>query len=112
MFEDLDVDPEERQKARIKKAKGYVDLFESELGKIVLDDLKREFFYDHFRSTVLRSSDGAVDPYGTLFNSGCREVMQHIHAMIEIGRQTDEVRRGTIKYQEQDTETMLESMGK
>lgn len=111
MFEDIsNVEPDERQRERIKKAKRYVDLFESELGKQVLSDLRKEFFYDHFRSTVFRAGNGSVDPYGTLFNDGCREVIQHIHGMIEIGKQTEDVRRGSITLKEPDTETMLGSM--
>lgn len=88
-----------------EKAATYHVVFTSESGKKVLDDLRGEFFCTPMRSTVYRDANGRVDEFGAIFNAGCREVVQHIEALIERHIHPE---RFQVKTQEPTTDEMMD----
>jgi len=90
----------------VEKAATYHDVFTSDSGKKILEDLRHDFFCTPHRSPVYRDANGRVDELGTLYNEGCREVVQHIEALIERHLHPERFRAKT---EEPSTSDMLEN---
>ena len=103
------LDPQEKE--YLKRAKQYREVFDGPIGKAVLDDLDRRFFYANAGpATAVRGADGHIDPYGTIYHDGSRRVLQHIHGLIELAG-NDTIRNVKIQAVQQSTEEMFQDLG-
>jgi hypothetical protein len=68
--------PKSRDEVRLAMAKAYLSLFSSELGKMVLDDMRRQI-----PSTLLCQNpvSGMVDPLLTTYGLGVYQVLKGIN---------------------------------
>jgi hypothetical protein len=68
---------DEAKRRMAKKAHAYARLFNSEDGRIVLDDLNHLFG----ATSLKRGPDGHIDVHATIANAGCREVLLYMEQM-------------------------------
>ena len=74
----------EAQRLTAERRRAYVNLFDSPNGKVVLEDLDKQF-----NRTTLRKVDGVIDPNASIAAAGCREVLLYIDEMMRNNNAVD-----------------------
>ena len=74
----------EAQRLTAERRRAYVNLFYSPNGKVVLEDLDKQF-----NRTTLRKVDGVIDPNASIAAAGCREVLLYIDEMMRNNNAVD-----------------------
>ena len=74
----------EAQRLTAERRRAYVNLFDSPNGKVVLEDLDKQF-----NRTTLRKVDGVIDPNASIAAAGCREVLLYIDDMMRNNNAVD-----------------------
>ena len=74
----------EAQRLTAERRRAYINLFDSPNGKVVLEDLDKQF-----NRTTLRKVDGVIDPIASIAAAGCREVLLYIDEMMRNNNAVD-----------------------